>query len=165
VVEGLREAAEVAAEVGTRLALEPLRTDGGLDLTIVSTLQETLDLIDEIAAPNIDVAYDLYHMWDTPDILAVTEANAGRIAAVHVCDWREPPRSAGDRLVPGDGTIDIPPIVGALERGGFSGWYDIEIFSEKQLEGSLWLWPPRELVERARDGFATAWQAGAKAPV
>jgi sugar phosphate isomerase/epimerase len=159
VVEGLRKAAEVAADVGTRLALEPLRTDGGLDLTIVRTLQETLDLIDEIGAPNIDVAYDLYHMWDIPEILPLTEGNAGRIAAVHICDWREPPRSPGDRLVPGDGLIDIPAALSALERGGFDGWYDIEIFSDKDLEGSLWLWPPRDLVERSRDGFDAAWRA------
>jgi sugar phosphate isomerase/epimerase len=156
VVEGLREAARVAAECNTRLSLEPLRTDGGLDLTIVSTIPETIELIEEIGAPNVDIAYDVYHLWDAPGALDLTRKYAKSVGGVHVCDWREPPRSVGDRLVPGDGEIDLPAIFGALEAGGFDGWYDIEIFSDKDLPDSLWLWPPRELVERARDGFLRA---------
>jgi sugar phosphate isomerase/epimerase len=159
VVDGLRQAARVAAEHDTALSIEPLRTDGGLDLTIVSTIPETLDLIDEIGEPNIDIAYDVYHLWDTPNVLDLSREQAGRVGGVHVCDWREPPRGTGDRLVPGDGSIDLPAIFAALKQGGFDGWYDVEIFSDKSLPDSLWLWPPRELVERSRDGFHEAFAA------
>jgi sugar phosphate isomerase/epimerase len=159
-VEGLREAARVAADHGVRLSIEPLRTDGGLDISLVSTVTETLELIDEIGAPNVDIAYDIYHLWDTPQVLELTERHAGAVGGVHVCDWREPPRSPGDRLLPGEGTIDLPPIFAALEAGGYSGWYDLEIFSDKSLPDSLWNWAPRELVERGRDGFIDNWRAG-----
>lgn len=163
VVEGLREAARVAQELGVSLSIEPLRTDGGLDLTIVSTLTETLELIAEVGAPNLDVAYDVYHLWDTPEILDLTQRNAKMIGGVHVCDWREPPRGTGDRLLPGDGTIDLPPIFAALEAGGFKGWYDLEIFSAKSLPDSLWKWPPAELVRRGGEGFMRSWQEGVQA--
>jgi sugar phosphate isomerase/epimerase len=157
VVEGLRTAARRAAAFGVRLSIEPLRTDAGLDLTIVSTIDETLSLIEEIGEPNVDIAYDVYHLWDTPNIVALTQDHAGAFGGVHVCDWREPPRSVGDRLVPGDGAIDLPVLFGALEHGGFDGWYDLEIFSDKELPDSLWAIPPRELVESGRVGFERAW--------
>jgi sugar phosphate isomerase/epimerase len=162
-IEGLREAARVAAEHGIRLSIEPLRTDGGLDLTLVSTIPETLALLEEVDAPNIDIAYDVYHLWDTPDILELTERHASSFGAVHVNDWRDPPRSVGDRLLPGDGAIDLPKLFAALEAGGFEGWYDLEIFSDKSFPDSLWNLPPRELVERGRDGFLREWNA--RAPV
>jgi sugar phosphate isomerase/epimerase len=158
-VEGLREGARVAAEFGTRISIEPLRTDGGLDLTLVSTLPETLALIEDIGAGNVDVAYDVYHLWDTPDIVSLTEQHAGAIGGVHVDDWREPPRGVGDRLLPGDGTIDLPALFGALEVGGFRGWYDLEIFSDLALPDSLWKIPPRDLLERGRSGFLREWEA------
>lgn len=161
-VEGLREAAEVAKECGVRLSIEPLRTDGGLDISLVRTVGETLELIAEIGVDNVDIAYDVYHLWDTPDVLEVTAANAPAVGGVHVCDWHEPPRGVGDRLVPGEGEMDLPPIIRALEGGGFGGWYDLEIFSDKELPDSLWKWPPRELVEKGRDGFLSVWDRASK---
>jgi sugar phosphate isomerase/epimerase len=157
-VEGLREAAHVAAECGTRISVEPLRTDGGLDLTLVSTLPETLQLIADIGARNVDIAYDVYHLWDTPEVLSLTEQHAAAIGGVHVNDWREPPRSPGDRLLPGDGLIDLPALFGALEAGGFDGWYDLEIFSDQSFADSLWKWPARQLLEHGYAGFLRAWE-------
>ena len=157
-VDGLRCVADRAADLGVRLSIEPLRADVGLDVSFVSTIPETLDLIDEIDRPNIDIAYDVYHLWDTPDVLDLTRRHAQRFAGVHVCDWREPPRTFGDRLFPGDGTIDLPAMFGALEDGGFTGWYDLEIFSDESLPDSLWKLPPEELVGRGKAGFERAWQ-------
>jgi hypothetical protein len=45
-----------------------------------------------------------------------------------------------------------------LEDGGYTGWYDIEIFSDLSLPDSLWKWPARKLVEHSRDGFVAAFE-------
>jgi sugar phosphate isomerase/epimerase len=84
VIEGLRVAAATAAAEGVRLSLEPLRTDGGLDLTIVSTIPETLALLAETGASNIDIAYDVYHLWDTPNVEPLTRKHARRVGGVHI---------------------------------------------------------------------------------
>lgn len=161
-VRGLREASAVAAEYGFNLSLEPIREDLDLDVSTVATIAETLDLIAEVGAPNLDICYDVYHLWDQPDVNAETERHADQIGGVHICDWREPPRlGIGDRLVPGDGEMDLPPVIAALERGGYKGWYDIEIFSDKDLPDSLWNRPPREFLERSRDGYLEAWARAA----
>ncbi|MFL5941235.1 MAG: hypothetical protein ACJ75Q_13095, partial [Gaiellaceae bacterium] len=60
-------------------------------------------------------------------------------------DWREPTRNTNDRVLPGDGIIDFGPILEALR---WDGLYDLEIFSDAELPGSLWREDPCELAAR-----------------
>jgi sugar phosphate isomerase/epimerase len=55
--------------------------------------------------------------------------------------------------------MDLPAILGALESGGFDGWYDMEVFSSETYPDSLLRLPPEELVRRGREGFLRAWEA------
>lgn len=163
-VEGIREVGRVAAENSTRIALEPTRDDLGIDLSFLRSIPETIDFLDEVASPAVGLCYDLFHLWDTKDLLKHTERHADRIFSVQYCDARKPLRTGADRLVPGDGVVDIPGILGALERGGFNGWYECEIFSDDgrwgtELPDSLWKLPPSELLDRAHAGFREAWAA------
>jgi sugar phosphate isomerase/epimerase len=69
-----------------------------------------------------------------------------------------------DRVLPGDGIIDLPPLLAALDEGGFTGWYDLEIFSDDgrygtDLPDSLWKRPPVELLTAGRDAFFREWNA------
>lgn len=163
-VEGIREATRVAAEHGTRIALEPIRNDVGVDFSFVHTIPDSMKLIDEVGGPAIGLCYDFYHLWDTEDAVEHTERQAERVFGVQYNDWHEPPRAPADRLLPGDGPIDIPAIIGALERGGFAGWYDFEVFSDDgrwgtELPDSLWKMPYTELLDKAHAGFLKAWEA------
>jgi sugar phosphate isomerase/epimerase len=58
---------------------------------------------------------------------------------------------------------DLPGILGALDRAGWDGFYDLEIFSDNGAfgtahDGSLWDVDPRELVRRSRESFTRCWQ-------
>jgi sugar phosphate isomerase/epimerase len=158
-IEGFRKAARFAAGIGISLSLEPVRSDLGLDVTFLGTLPDTIALIDEIDEPNLNVCYDVYHLWDTPDIIDETKRYASRIGSVHVADWREPTRSWADRALPGEGILDLPGLFEALEEGGYTGWYDLEIFSEDKFEDSLWRLPVDEMLKRGTDGFLSAWNS------
>lgn len=163
-VEGLREIARVADDVGVGIALEPIHSSIRDDWTLVTTLPETLELLEEVGAANLKILYDVWHLWDTPDVLADTRANAGLFAGVHVNDWRRDTRGWNDRVLPGDGVIDLPAILSALAEGGYSGWFDLEIFSdngsfEDAYDDSLWDIAPEEVVRRGREGFLEAWRA------
>jgi sugar phosphate isomerase/epimerase len=164
VVEGLREIAHVADEVGVGIALEPIHASIRDDWTLVATLPETLDLLDDVGARNMRILYDVWHLWDTPDVLGDTKANASLFAGVHVNDWRQQTRGWGDRVLPGDGVIDLPAILSALAAGGYDGWFDLEVFSdngsfEAAYEDSLWDADPGDVVRRGREGFLRAWEA------
>lgn len=162
VVDGLRRIAQAADEVGVRLGLEAIHASIRDDWTIVSSIPEVLELLEEVGADNLGIGFDAWHLWDTPNLLADIRAHAGRIVGVHVNDWRQPTRGWNDRVLPGDGVIDLGAIFAALEDGGYGGWYDLEIFSddgtfEDDYEDSLWKLPPAEVLRRGRDGFLSAW--------
>jgi sugar phosphate isomerase/epimerase len=161
VIENLRVVADVAAEEGFPLGIEACRRDLGFDGSFVQGLPATAALLEKIDHPNIGITYDTYHHWDEPNAVALAEEFAGQILGAQINDWREPPRCYIDRLAPGEGTIDLPSIVAALERGGFRGWYDFELFSDDgrwgtDLPDSLWKLPPQELLERGVKGMQTA---------
>ena len=165
VVDGLRALARVAAEAGVGVSLEPIHTSMGADWTLITTIPETVDLLDEVGEPALEILFDTWHLWDTPGVLDDIAKYVDRFAGVHVNDRREPTRSWADRLPPGEGVMDLPAIFGALEVAGYDGWYDLEIFSDDGTFGtmhddSLWRLDPLELVERGREGFLRAWRAG-----
>jgi len=169
-VEGLRRAAKVAAEHGLKLGLEPLHREIYAHWSTIGDIPSTIELMDEIGEPNVELIYDVYHLWDTPNIIEDTVRYGDRIAeSVHVCDYRQDTRNDFDRALPGEGTMDLPAIFGALDAAGVVGWFDLEIFSDdgsftdQDFEDSLWKQDPTEVVERGKAGFDKAW-AARKAP-
>ncbi|MCL4288921.1 MAG: sugar phosphate isomerase/epimerase [Thermoleophilia bacterium] len=169
-VNGLRRAARVAADHGLTLGLEPLHREVYGTWSIIGDIPGTIDLLDEIGEPNVKLLFDVYHLWDTDDVLEHTVRHGDRIVpSVHVCDWRDPTRNDFDRVLPGDGIIDLPAIFGALDAAGVVGWFDLEIFSDDgsfsdlDFEDSLWKQDPLEVVRRGKAGFERAW-AARKAP-
>ncbi len=170
VVDGLRQAAKVAGEYGMALGIEPLHRKVYGHWSMIGTIPQTIDLMDEIDEPNVKLLYDLYHLWDTDGVLEDTVRHGSRICtSVHICDWRDPTRNDFDRALPGDGIMDLPAIFGALEAGGVVGWVDLEIFSDDgsftdmDFEDSLWKQDPVDVCRRGKAGFLEAWGAR-KAP-
>jgi sugar phosphate isomerase/epimerase len=170
VVDGLRRCAKVAAEHGLTLGLEPLHREVYASWSMIGTIPETIDLMDEIDEPNVKLLYDVYHLWDTDDVVEHTVRNGSRISpSVHICDWRDPTRNDFDRVLPGEGIIDLAEIFGALEAGNAIDWVDLEIFSDDgsfsdmDFDDSLWKQDPVEVCLRGKAGFDKAW-AARKAP-
>jgi sugar phosphate isomerase/epimerase len=173
VVAALREIADEAERLGLRIALEPFQRDGGESWSPINTLDEAAALLDEVGSPAAGIQFDVCHLWNSPNLEEEIERHADLIVGVHVNDWREPTRGWADRVLPGDGVADVPWILGALERAGFGGDYDLEIFSDNGTFGnaypdSLWDVEPGELVRRSRESFKQCWQerrvAAAAAP-
>jgi sugar phosphate isomerase/epimerase len=159
VVEGLRAAADVAGEIGITLGLEPYRKTSG---SLITTLPETAELIDEIGAPNVRIIYDTWHFWDIPNVLEHLRTYVDQLVCIQLNDWREPTRSWADRLLPGDGIIDLPAILATLDDAGFKGWYDVEVFSDNGLFGnaypdSIWNIEPAEVARLSKLKFRALW--------
>jgi sugar phosphate isomerase/epimerase len=139
ILNGLRAIADQGKRLGVRVALEPIQREFADYWTIVSSLDEGAALIDESGA-DIGLMYDTWHLWREP--LEQIERHRDRIYGVHVADWREPTRNTNDRILPGDGVIEFGPIFDALR---WAGLFDLEIFSDAELPGSLWRNDPAEL--------------------
>ena len=150
VIEGLRAIADEGRRSGVRVALEPIQREFAQYWTIVSSLAEAAALIEEAGA-EIGLMYDTWHLWREP--LEEIERYRDRIRGVHVADWREPTRNTNDRILPGDGAIEFEPIFGALR---WEGYFELEIFSDAELSGSLWQEDPRELAARGLEHLREA---------
>jgi sugar phosphate isomerase/epimerase len=144
ILEGIRAIADEGRTQGVPVALEPIQREFAGFWTIVSSLAEAQALIDEAGAgAEVGLMFDAWNLWSEP--LAEVEAYRDRIRGVHLADWREPTRNTNDRVLPGDGVVDFGPIFEALRWNGF---FDLEIFSDAELDGSLWREDPRELAAR-----------------
>jgi len=162
VVEGLREVAAEAARLDLTIAFEPFQREGAESWSPINTLGAAAELLDEVGSPALGIQFDAWHLWNSPNLFDEIEQHAHRFVGVHVNDWRDPTRGWADRVLPGDGVIDLPTILGALEQAGWTGFYDLEIFSDNGAFGnayddSLWDVQPTELARRARESFIACW--------
>jgi sugar phosphate isomerase/epimerase len=151
--------ADYAAEGGLRVMLEPLSPVLMNTDTFICTWARAVDFVRQLGRPNFGLLCDVWHLWDEPGFVGSLEEASDLIFGVQISDWpRGEPRCFGDRLIPGDGTIDFPCFFGALERAGFQGPYSLEIFSEDSLPDSLWRQPVAELLARAGEALSRLWE-------
>ena len=161
-VRGVREVAREAERLGLRLAVEPFQLEGIESWSILNTLGDAAEFVDEVGSDAVGIQFDVWHLWNTADVLDEISRYAHLIAGVHVSDWREPTRGWADRVLPGDGVADLPALLGVLEDVGWEGFYDLEIFSDNGAFGSaypdsLWDLDADELARRGRDAFFSTW--------
>jgi sugar phosphate isomerase/epimerase len=133
--DGLANTLEYAKQVGMPLAIEPLHPMQAAERACVNTLEQALDLCDELDASQsgmLGVALDVYHTWWDPKLYAQIERAKKRLLALHVCDWLTPTKDLlNDRGMMGDGVIEIAKIRAAVETQGFAGYSEVEIFSSE----------------------------------
>jgi sugar phosphate isomerase/epimerase len=134
VEDGIAELYDYAKSIGMPLAIEPLHPAYAADRACVNTTEQALDICDRLdsgKSGKLGVAIDVYHTWWDPALMAqIRRAGRERLLAFHVCDWMVPTKDIlNDRGMMGDGVIDIPKIRAAVEAEGFSGYSEIEIFS------------------------------------
>jgi sugar phosphate isomerase/epimerase len=145
--DGIAASLDHARSVGMSLAIEPLHPMQAADRACVNTLEQALDLCDELDPGNtgaLGVALDAYHVWWDPKLAAqIQRAGAGRLLAYHICDWLLPTRDLlNDRGMPGDGVIELKKLRGLVEAAGYQGAVEIEIFSD-----AWWSRPMEEVLD------------------
>jgi sugar phosphate isomerase/epimerase len=133
--DGLGTLYEYAHGAGMPLAIEPLHPMYAADRACVNTMAQANALCDELApdgADGLGIAVDVYHVWWDPLLEAeITRAGErNRLFAYHICDWLVPTRDLlNDRGMMGDGVIDLPLVRSFMERAGYRGMHEVEIFS------------------------------------
>ena len=131
VKEGIAAVLPEARKAGIPLAIEPLHPMQAAERACINTLEQALDICDELG-DGLGVAVDVYHVWWDPKLQSQIErAGKKRVLAYHICDWLVPTRDLlNDRGMMGDGVIDLPLIRSWVETAGYAGFQEVEIFSE-----------------------------------
>ena len=153
-LDGIADLIPHARSVGVKLAIEPLHPMICATRSVLSTVGQANRWCDKLAADDIvGIAVDTYAVWWDPDLEAEIARAGKRICAFHVSDWLVDTQDLRfDRGMMGDGVIDIPGIRAMVERTGFDGWVEVEIFSQR----NWWKRDTDEVVETIQERFESA---------
>ncbi|WP_309113999.1 TIM barrel protein [Saccharothrix sp.] len=136
-LENLRYAADVAAEIGATVVVEPLSAAPDYPLR---TAADALAVLDAAGRDNLALLADLYHLAVNGDDLDALTAHVDRIGHVQIAD-------APGRGEPGTGDLDLTGLLAKLEAGGYQGFVGLEYKATVFRDGVPdfdWLFGPKD---------------------
>jgi sugar phosphate isomerase/epimerase len=130
--DGIQAILPEARAAGVKLAIEPLHPMYAGDRSAINTLKQANDMASEINSEYVGVALDVYHIWWDPDLATEIQRCGAmdKIFAFHICDWKVNTSDLlNDRGLMGEGCIPIRDIRSQVEEAGYTGFIEVEIFS------------------------------------
>jgi len=139
-----------AADHGVQLSIEPLHPMFCSDRSVVSTLDQAVDMASEFPREQVGVCVDTYHIWWDPGVWDAIVRAGDRISIFQVCDWITPlPEGVLlGRGMMGDGCIELRRFREAVDATGYSGPIEVEIFNQ-----GIWDSPGQDVVKRVVETF------------
>ena len=149
--EGIIKILPEAKAAGVKLAIEPLHPMYAGDRSAINTLAQANQMAEEINSEFVGIAVDVYHLWWDNNLQNEIKrcGKNGNLLAFHICDWNVPTVDfLNDRGLMGDGCINVREIRGWVEETGFSGYNEVEIFSNK-----YWATNQNEYLEKIKNAY------------
>lgn len=149
--EAIEKLLPYAEENQVKLAIEPLHPMYADTRSAVNTLGQANDMAESINSEYCGVAVDVYHLWWDPDLenQIMRCGKGGNLLAFHICDWLSPTVDfLNDRGLMGEGCIPIKKIRGWVEKAGFNGFNEVEIFSDR-----LWAEDQNKFLSKIIDAY------------
>jgi sugar phosphate isomerase/epimerase len=151
VADAIGELVPLAQRLGVRLGIEALHPMFCADRCVISRLGEALDLALQFPADAAGVVVDSYHVWWDAALAADLARATGRIVSYQLADWILP--LPADTLLGrghvGDGHIDFGPLSAGVAAAGYTGFIEVEIFSQP-----IWDAPAEETAATVTTRFA-----------
>jgi sugar phosphate isomerase/epimerase len=134
IADALEKLVPYAEQANIRLGIEPLHPMYADTRSAIVTLVQANDMVEKLNSPYVGVTLDVYHLWwdDKLELEIIRAGKQGSIFSFHVCDWRSPTIDLlNDRGLMGEGCIDIRRIRSWVEKTGFDGFIEVEVFSNR----------------------------------
>ena len=97
---------------------------------LVETVDEVLDLIDDVDHPALGINLDLGHAAVAGDDPAeAVRRSAGHITGVHVEDIPGGVNGKHYHTIPGEGGLDFAPVFDAFDDAGYDGFVTLELYT------------------------------------
>ncbi len=140
-----------ATRLGVRLAIEPLHPMYADTRSAIISLEQANDISEYFNDAFLGVAVDVYHLWFDQSLeKQIRRCGANKnLYAFHICDWNVPTTDMlNDRGLMGEGCIPVRQIREWMEQAGFSGFNEVEIFSNK-----FWVMDQDAFLEKIVDAY------------
>jgi sugar phosphate isomerase/epimerase len=143
VQRSLKQAAELAAPHGVRLALEFQAR-----AAFINNLETVAALVADVASPQLGICLDAFHYYvgpSKPEDLG--HLSTDNLFHVQLCDLAGVARELAtdaDRILPGDGDIPLLPLIARLTEIDYRGCVSIELMNPQ-----VWRIPPLQFGEIA----------------
>jgi sugar phosphate isomerase/epimerase len=149
VLDGLLEVLPDAEKAGVILGIEPLHPMYAAERSVVVTLKQANNLVDQLSSSVVGVVVDVFHVWWDPEVMQQIERARGKIVGFHVSDWPVPlPGILMGRAMMGAGVIDLRQLRQAVDATGYDGPIEVEIFNDE-----IWKSADDGLLERIQRCF------------
>jgi len=149
VADGIAELVPYARERGVRLGIEPMHPGFAAERSCITTLREARRLAEQLDLSSVGVVADVYHIWWDPELYDQLARAAGRLVGFHVSDWLVPVHDVlMNRGLMGDGVIELCRIRAAVERAGYAGPIEVEIFNQ-----AVWDTPLESLLPLLKERY------------
>lgn len=149
VAEGIEQIIPFAQEYGIKLGIEPLHPMYTAERSVIVTLNQANTLAEQFNSDSVGVVIDAFHVWWDPDLYNQISRASGKILGYHVSDWIVPtPDLLMGRGMMGDGVIDLRKIRSAVEKAGYTGPIEVEIFNEE-----IWNRPGDEVLNQIKERY------------
>lgn len=134
-IRRLRECARILNEYDIRFGIEWVgpKTMRTMKNEFIHSIPGMLEMIGAIDQPNVGLLFDSFHWYTShatrEDILSLT---ADQIVLVHINDAPDLPKDEqidNQRLLPGEGVIDLQGMLSALQIIGYNSYVSVETFS------------------------------------
>ena len=143
-VENMRHAADLAANAGVQVSIEPLNSRD-VPGYFIAHQDEALALIERLDRGNVSLQFDAYHAQIMDgDITRRIERLKGAYGHVQIA-------SVPDRHEPDEGELDYSHVLSAFDRVGFDGYIGCEYNPRGRTEDGLG-WAASYLKPASRDG-------------
>jgi sugar phosphate isomerase/epimerase len=150
VAEGIERLYPFAKHHGVKLGIEPLHPMYAAERSVIVTLDQALTMAEPYDPQHVGVVFDVFHLWWDPLIYRQIERAAGRLLAFHISDWLVPtPDMLMGRGMMGDGVIEIRRLREAVEKAGYRGPIEVEIFNR-----AVWDTPGDDVLATIKSRFA-----------
>lgn len=149
--EGLEAVLPDAEACGIKLGIEPLHPMYADSRSAVNTMKQANDLAESIGDPHLGVTVDVFHLWwdDALEAEILRCGRSGKLFSYHICDWKNQPKDMlNDRGLMGEGCIPLKQIRSWVEAAGFTGFHEVEIFSD-----DYWAMDQSEFLEKIKQHY------------
>ena len=157
--DGLFELSLFAERLGIRLALQPMHPRFAEKWSFLNSLQDTFNVVRSFDPRVVGVNLGTYHVCDDPDFEHYTRLLLPYIANVTVSDWKTATEDDNDRAIPGSGVTPLVSMLSHLERIGYRGRYEVEVWSR-----DTWQSDGKTVLKSCLSGMGQLLQAAAPFP-